>query len=57
MRSGDMDITAVRKRLSRGEREVLRERISTAVRVRELADAEAWKEIKENGRAAARQRP
>jgi hypothetical protein len=48
---------AWRKRLSRIERDVLRERISTAVRIRELADAETWKEIKANGRAAARPRP
>jgi hypothetical protein len=48
---------AGRKRLSRAERDVLRERISTAVRIRELADAETWKEIKANGRAAARPRP
>ena len=53
-----MDVAeAVRKRLSRAEREVLRERISTAVRLRELADAEAWKEIKANGRTAARRQP
>jgi hypothetical protein len=52
-----VDTTAVRKRLSRAERDVLRERISTAVRARELADAEAWKEIKANGRTAAHQRP
>ena len=52
-----MDIAAMRKRLSRAERDVLRERISTAVRARELADAEAWKEIKANGRTAAHQRP
>jgi hypothetical protein len=53
-----VDKAAVRRKLlSRAEREVLRERISTAVRIRELADAETWKEIKANGRAAARQRP
>jgi hypothetical protein len=53
-----MDVaTAVSKRLSRAEREVLRERISTAVRLRELADAEARKEIKANGRTAARRQP
>lgn len=57
MRSGEVDTTAVRKRLSRTERDVLRERISIAVRARELADAEAWKEIKANGRTAAHQRP
>jgi hypothetical protein len=57
MRRGEMDKAAAgRKRLSRAERDVLRERISSAVRVRELADAETWKEIKANGRAAARQR-
>jgi len=53
-----MDVAAVvSKRLSRAEREVLRERISTAVRLRELADAEARKEIKANGRTAARRQP
>jgi hypothetical protein len=53
-----MDVAAaVSKRLSRAEREVLRERISTAVRLRELADAKAWKEIKANGRTAARWQP
>jgi hypothetical protein len=58
MRRGEMDVAeAVRKRLSRAEREVLRERISTAVRLRELADAEARKEIKANGRTAARRQP
>jgi hypothetical protein len=58
MRRGEMDVAAaVSKRLSRAEREVLRERISTAVRLRELADAEARKEIKANGRTAARRQP
>jgi hypothetical protein len=58
MRRGEMDVAAaVSKRLSRAEREALRERISTAVRLRELADAEARKEIKANGRTAARQQP
>jgi hypothetical protein len=58
MRRGEMDVAeAVRKRLSRAEREVLRERISTAVRLRELADAEARKEIKANGRTAERRQP
>lgn len=46
----------VRERLGAAERDVLRQRISTAVRDRELADADAWKE-KVNGRKAARQRP
>ncbi len=47
----------VRERLCAAERDVLRERISTAVRDRELADAEAWKGQRANGRTAARQRP
>lgn len=51
-----MQPAAVSKRLSRAERDVLRERISTAVRVRELADDEAWKGQRANGRTAARQR-
>lgn len=46
----------VRERLGAAERDVLRQRISTAVRDRELADADAWKE-KVHGRKAARQRP
>ncbi len=47
----------VRERLCAAERDVLRQRISTAVRERELTDVEAWKEIKTNGRTPARQRP
>jgi hypothetical protein len=46
----------VRERLGAAERDILRQRISTAVRDREQADADAWKE-KVNGRKTARRRP
>ena len=46
------DGRAVRERLGAAERAALRQRISTAVRERELADAEVWKQIKANGRPA-----
>ncbi len=52
-----LDGVNLRERLSAGEREDLRQRLSTAVRERELADAMAWKEIKANGRTASAQRP
>jgi hypothetical protein len=49
------DGLTARERLGAAERDALRQRISAAVRERELADAQAWKEIKANGRPAARQ--
>lgn len=55
--TGAPDVRCVRERLSASERDALRQRISTAVRERESTDAEAWKEIKANGRPASRQRP
>jgi hypothetical protein len=48
-----VDGRTVRERLSAAERAVLRQRISTAVQEQEFADAEVWKQIKANGRAAA----
>jgi len=45
----------VRPRFDASERDALRELISTAVRDRAILDAKAWKEIKANGRSAARQ--
>jgi len=43
------DGRTVREQLSAAERAALRQRISIAVRERELADAEVWKQIKANG--------
>ena len=48
-----LDGRTVRERLSAAERAALRQRISTAVRVQELAEAPVWKQIKANGRPAA----
>ena len=50
-----LDGPTARERLGAAERDALRRRISAAVRERELADGQAWKEIKANGRPAARQ--
>lgn len=48
-----LDGRTVRERLSAAERAALRQRISTAVREQEFADAEVWKQIKANRRPAA----
>ena len=54
---GTRDGLKLREQLGAVERRVLRERISTAVRERELADEEAWRGKRANGRAATRRRP
>ena len=48
-----LDGRTVRERLTAAERAALRQRISTAVREQELADAAAWKQIKANSRPTA----
>jgi hypothetical protein len=48
-----LDGRTVRERLGAAERAALRQRISTAVREQELADAEVGKQINANGRPAA----